>query len=287
MPDGGCLIEHQVHIFQCLLHSAFRGKIAAHHFRPLGLHHLRIGGRPASHIEKPGGVETKPLGKDQALGQCETIEAKDQIDGELGAASIADLAHVETSYEQRVEHIFHFVRDRRVPSDQRNTVATTHLIAGAGYGHVEVADAARTDTICERGHPIRVAGAHAQDDLSRSPTECGQKRVLDNILDLIGVEDRKNDAARGLGEIRDGRRGTPADVCKPSGARRIDVDPGDRNSGLDKPLGVDLTHQPQSDNTDRSASCALRHARIPNKVRVPCDRAAQAGAIGPRCGLSA
>ena len=143
LPDGGGLVEHQMHIFQRLLDAAFRRKIAAHHFRPFGLHHLRIGGRAARHLKKSRGVETKPLGKDQALRQSEAIEAEDQIDRELGAAAIADFADVEAADEQRVEHVCHIVGDRNVAADQRNTVAAAHLIAGAGHRHIEIADAAR------------------------------------------------------------------------------------------------------------------------------------------------
>src|SRR5262245_60141146 len=31
LPDSGRLIEHQMHVFQSLFHTAFGGKIAAHH----------------------------------------------------------------------------------------------------------------------------------------------------------------------------------------------------------------------------------------------------------------
>src|SRR5215475_12099672 len=52
LPDRGCLIEHQMHVFQCLLQATFRGKITAHHFRPFSLHHLRIGRRATRDLEK-------------------------------------------------------------------------------------------------------------------------------------------------------------------------------------------------------------------------------------------
>src|SRR5262249_39477486 len=135
--------------------------------------------------------------------------------------------------------------------------------------------------------PIGPTGPHPQTYLPSPLPECRKKPPLDNILDLISVEDRKNDAARGFGEARNGRRRTPADLRKTRAARRIDVKTGDRNARLDQPPGIDLTHQPQSDNADRGAGRALRHAHSSNTVRVPCDRAVRAAAIDPRCGLPA
>src|SRR5262252_125419 len=77
LSGRGCLIEHQMHVFQCLLHAPFHGKIATHHFWPFGLHHLRIGSRAARDIEKRGWVKPETFGKDEALGQRQTIKAKD------------------------------------------------------------------------------------------------------------------------------------------------------------------------------------------------------------------
>src|ERR1700748_3786454 len=44
------------------------------------------------------------LGELQAFGERQAVEAEDEIDRELGAAAVADLADVKTLGEQRVEH---------------------------------------------------------------------------------------------------------------------------------------------------------------------------------------
>src|SRR5215468_6502533 len=61
LPDRGCLIEHQMHVFQCLLQATFRGKITAHHFRPFSLHHLRIGRRATRDLEKRSWIKAEPF----------------------------------------------------------------------------------------------------------------------------------------------------------------------------------------------------------------------------------
>ena len=69
------------------------------------------------------------------------------------------------------------------------------------------------------------------------------------------------------------------------------VEPGDGNAGRDQPPGIDLAHQPKTDNADRSAGRALtqwlRHGHNPSRARAPCDKAVQAAVNAPRCGSPA
>jgi hypothetical protein len=78
-----------------LANSTFGRELAAHHLGALGVHHLRVGRGFARHREKAVRVEPQALGKNEALGKREAIEPEDEIDRELGTASVADLAHVK------------------------------------------------------------------------------------------------------------------------------------------------------------------------------------------------
>ena len=79
--------------------AALRGEIGANHLGALGVHHLRVGSRAARHREEDGRVEPETLGEHQAFGQRQAIEAEDQIDRELGAPAVADLADMEAPRE--------------------------------------------------------------------------------------------------------------------------------------------------------------------------------------------
>src|SRR5262249_42290889 len=90
-------------------------------------------------------IEADPFGKHQALGQRQPVEAKDQIDRQLGTCAVADRANMKTPGEQCIEHVFHFLSNRHVAADQRNSVATAYLIAGARDRHIQIANAARNN----------------------------------------------------------------------------------------------------------------------------------------------
>src|SRR5580692_1335807 len=62
------LVEHEVGVLERLADAAFRREIAADHFRSLGVHDLRGGGRAAGDIEERRRIEAEARGKDQAFG---------------------------------------------------------------------------------------------------------------------------------------------------------------------------------------------------------------------------
>src|SRR5262249_60988680 len=55
LPRAPGLRQHQVHVLEMLGDAAFRGELAAHHLRTLHVHHLRIGGGAAPHVEEARG----------------------------------------------------------------------------------------------------------------------------------------------------------------------------------------------------------------------------------------
>ena len=89
-------------------------------------------------------IEAEPGRKDQPFGEREAIEAEDEIDRELGAAAVADLADVEALGEQRVEHRRGVCRDLLIAADQADAVALADLLAGARHRHFEKAQLSAT-----------------------------------------------------------------------------------------------------------------------------------------------
>lgn len=75
--------------------------------------------------------------------------------------------------------------------------------------------------------------------------------IVDDILDLIGVEHGQQYAARGSCQL--GNRGdrTAADGIKPPPAGQVDVLASHRNSGVQQSRGINLAHQTESDDGDR------------------------------------
>src|SRR5262249_59216992 len=123
--------------------AAFGGKFAADHLRTFDVHDLRIGGRAARDLEKSLRLESESLGKYQTLSHGQSVEAQDQIDGELGAPAISDLAHMEMGRKQRAQDRLHGGCDMRIAADQRDTLAATDLAARAGNPGLEKTQAAR------------------------------------------------------------------------------------------------------------------------------------------------
>src|SRR5580693_5015849 len=98
------LIEHELGVLERLADAALGREIAADHFWSLGVHDLRGRGRTARDVQERRRVEPEAGGKDQPFGERQAVEAENEIDRELGAAAVADLADVKTLREQRVEH---------------------------------------------------------------------------------------------------------------------------------------------------------------------------------------
>jgi hypothetical protein len=90
LPNLARLRDHEARVFERLTHTAFGRKVARHHFWSLSVHHLRGRRRGPGDIEECGLVEAEPRGKYQTFGQRQAIKPEDQIEGELGAAAIAD-----------------------------------------------------------------------------------------------------------------------------------------------------------------------------------------------------
>jgi len=98
---------------------------------------------------------------------------------------------------------FHFLSNRHVAADQRNSVATAYLIAGARDRHIQIANAARNNALGKGRHAVRIAGAHAQHNLFRAVTERRKQMVPDHILHLLRVEHGDNDATHWFRQLRD------------------------------------------------------------------------------------
>src|SRR5215472_15790229 len=128
-----------MHVFERLADAAFRRKVAGNHFRPFGIHHLRSSCGDSRHLQKSLGVETKPRRKDQALGKREAVETENEIDGELGAATVTDLADVKAVLKQRIEYGCGDLCRFYIDADQSDAVALPHLRARARNRNFEKA----------------------------------------------------------------------------------------------------------------------------------------------------
>src|SRR5215470_10018512 len=153
------LLEHQLRVLESLLDAALRAEIAGDHFRPLGVHHLRVGRSAPRDLKERGWIEPEPRREYQAFGEREPVEPEDQIDGELGASAVAGLPDVEALRKHRIEHGRDRLRDRRIAADEADAVALPDLLARARHRRLEEADALRDDTRGERGDTVRIAGA--------------------------------------------------------------------------------------------------------------------------------
>jgi hypothetical protein len=245
------LIEHQVHVFQMLLHVALRREIARDHLLTLGVHDLRIGrGRPR-HLQECRQIEPDALGEHHALGERHAIEAQDQIDRELGAAAVADLADMEALRKQHVEHRLGLGGDGFVAADQADTVAVANLLAGARHRRFEKPQLALY-ALAKRGDAVGIAGRGAQHDLARRGSG---KRVSDDIFGLIGVEHRKHDRLTVTGDVGE-RTGACAKLRNAFHFRRIDVMADNAEPCREQAARVDLTHQAKPDD---AYGCTLRH----------------------------
>ena len=193
LAAGARLVEHEVNILQGLAHAPLGRKIARDHLRALGAHHLRRGGGRLRDRQECRGIKAEPLGEDEPFGERQPVEAEDEIDGELGAPAVADAADMEAGGEQRIEDGSDFRRECRLAADQRDAVAAPHLLAGAGHRHFQEPQARRLRLRTQDRHPIRVAGAGAQQDRIGTGVPLRQDVLVDDLLDLIGREDGNQD----------------------------------------------------------------------------------------------
>src|SRR6516162_11255291 len=129
--------------------AAFGAELAADHLRTFDVHDLRIGGRATRDLEKSFRIESNSLGKYQTLGYGQSVEAQDQIDGELGAPAISDLAHMEMGRKQCAQDRLHGGCDLRIAADQRDTLAATDLAARAGNRGLEETQPALGNTLVQ------------------------------------------------------------------------------------------------------------------------------------------
>jgi hypothetical protein len=97
---------------------------------------LRTGCRGARNLQESRRIETKPRRKDQALGKREAIEAENEIDGKLGAATVTDFADVKARGKQCVEHRRGDLRRFDIAADQSDAIALPHLDTRAGHRNV-------------------------------------------------------------------------------------------------------------------------------------------------------
>src|SRR5215468_247191 len=244
------LFEHEVDVLEMLGDAAFGIKFAADHLRTLDVHDLRIGGRAARDLEKSLRIEPKSLGKYQALGHGQSVEAEDKIDGELGAPAISDLAHMEIGRKQRAQDRFDCGRDLRIAADQPDALAAADLPARAGDRGFQQAQPARRNALAECGDAVGVAGARAQHDFAGAVAYRGQQCALDDRLDLIRAEHREHDGIATPREIGD-RRSRPAAKLRELGIfDGIDVEANDLEAGAEQAMRERLTQQTDADKAD-------------------------------------
>ena len=154
LADAFGLLLHQVHVLEVLGDAAFGREVAADHLAALDVHDLRIGRRRAHHLEERRGIEPEPLGERQPFRQRQPVEAEDEIDRELGAAAVADLADVEIGREQRAQDRLDFGRGLRIAADQADAFAARHLAARTGDRRFEQTQA----RAASRARPARRCG---------------------------------------------------------------------------------------------------------------------------------
>src|SRR5262249_34557747 len=128
-----------MHVFERLADAAFRRKVAGNHFRPFGIHHLRSSCGDSRHLQKSLGVETKPRRKDRARAGGGAVETGNEMDGELGAATVTSLADVKGVRKQRMEYGWGDLCPFYIAADQSAAVALPHLRARARNWNFEKA----------------------------------------------------------------------------------------------------------------------------------------------------
>ena len=106
------------------------------------------------HLEERLGIEPHALGECQPLRQRHAVEPEDQIDRELGAAAVADLADVKAARKQRIEHRRASPRGLRIAADQADAVALAHLLARARHRRFEEADVRAREPPAQRLDPV-------------------------------------------------------------------------------------------------------------------------------------
>ena len=150
--------------------------------------------------------------------------------------------------EQRVEHRRGVGCDFLVAADEADAVALADLLARARHRRFEKPQSVATrapSAAMRSGSQVEV---HEHDLAGRRR----QQRVLDHVLDLIGVEHRDHDriaVARDIGK----RSGARAEICQARAFRRIDVEADDGKSRRDQAARIDLAHQADADDADGCA----------------------------------
>ena len=118
-----------MNVLEALRHPALRGEVAGDHLAAFGVHHLRIGRGAARHVEERRKIEPHAFGKRQSFSKRQAVETQDEVDGELGARAVADVADVESSRQQHVEDGCERGIGRRASTDQPDALTAQHLIA--------------------------------------------------------------------------------------------------------------------------------------------------------------
>src|SRR6516162_6622803 len=258
------LREHEAYILEMLGDAALSGELAADHLRTLDVHDLRIGGRAARDLEKSLRIESKSLGKYQTLGHGQSVEAQDQIDGELGAPAISDLADMEMGRKQCAQDRFHGGCDMRIAADQRDTLAAADLAARAGDRGFQKMQPARGNALAQCGDAVRVAGACTRDDFPGAVAQRGQQFAFDDRFDLSRADHREHDGIATPREIGDGRSRPAAKLRELGVLGRIDVEANDLEAGVEQAMRERLTQQADADEAYR---VTIAHGPHPSPTR--------------------
>ena len=259
------LRQHQLDVLERLACPSFRREIAAHHLRPLRIHHLRVGGRLPRDVEKPRRLEPHALGEHEPLRERQAVEAEDQIDGKLGAAGIAGRPHVEIGRKHRAEHIRDLGELGCITADQSHAAALPDLLAGSG------------DRRIEEVQSPRARRARASAAMRSGSQVLAQRRILPEPAPSAGRRSRSttsstcsvlNTARNSTSHWRATSAGEAA-AAPPSFSRLRSFSasmskPDHAIARADQALGQGTAHQAQPDNSDLLCK---RHAMLVGRVR--------------------
>jgi hypothetical protein len=176
------------------------------------------------------------------------VQPQDQIDRELGAAAVADLADMKAPRKQRVEHGRNVLGGLLIAANETDAVALADLFARSRHRRFEETNVRRGEPLAQRLDPVRIAGAGAEHHGPHRHRR--QQRALHHLLDLISAEHRECDhpARRNLG----GRgRGRAAPRHKTSVLPRVDVVALDAKACGHQPPSQHLAHQAKADYSHR------------------------------------
>jgi hypothetical protein len=230
--------------------AALRRKIRCRHLCALGVHHLGISGGAACDLEEGLRVEAEAGREHQTFGERDAVEPENQIDRELGAATVAGPADVEAHRKDYIEHARDLCRNGGIATDESDAVAAPHLLAGAGHRRFEEPQSMVFDAARKRCDAVGIAGRGAHHDPAGAVAEGCEDRPLHHLFHLVGVEHGEDDRIGLTGDVADRRCGAAAERDEGLCLRRVDVAARHIEAGGNQAARQHASHQTETDDTD-------------------------------------